>query len=99
VFIVICFNFANAGKDEMAQWPSRLPQRRSWVHNRRGNLICVGCSTEFHTNIGRYSSGADGMNTICCDFCSFSVKILAFFLKDNVMIQILQKNDKIFSKS
>jgi hypothetical protein len=33
----------------------------------------------------------DVMITIICDFCQFSAKSFAFFLKNNFMMQILQK--------
>jgi hypothetical protein len=33
--------------------------------------------------------GVEVMTTLFCDFCQFSAKKLAFFLKTNVMIKIL----------
>jgi hypothetical protein len=43
--------------------------------------------------------GVDVMITIFCDFCQFSAKKLAFFLKTNVLIKFLQKSSSSLSKN
>jgi hypothetical protein len=42
--------------------------------------------------------GVDVMITIFCDFCQFSAKKLAFFLKTNVMITISAKTNRSLIK-
>jgi hypothetical protein len=73
-------------------WPNVVSEtnfeKKSWHQN-----LEVNCGT---SAAGR--PGVDVMITIFSDFCLFSVKKLAFFSKNNVMITIFPKTSSSLSK-